>query len=469
MICIPPNMWSGGTGPTRGSQMAAAAAAVGRAASMFRASARDALQQARHGDGSSRDSLPDLNQVSKAYRGGGTYLPAHIRAAARGQSAGPQAKPADQRQPRGMCTGACALYCDGQGLGWIEVRVVAVHNDPQGGYITISLPPPHGGERETEPSKLILKSAHRDPHQIPKGCLCLYFDKNSSRWVQVTVTAVHTDPVEDFFSIQLPCGAHRETELAKLYPIPGENARACSNGEGPSLREQISLPCAKRPACGGEGPPTSDGSSAQVPIAPALGTRAAHAASRPVVVIDLCDEPPAKRSRPDCAEHQSGQSSAPLPEAHVMDELLAKRPRPDYAEHQSGHSKQSSRPPCAERESADIGRGRSCEGAQHCTTTDAPESMELAPEYSVPLLPKAQLSLVTGLADLLRTIEDAVGAAALDWCLKNDVDHVDQIVAVGAKEEERFVREVGVQPDGVKARLLRRRLEERRRLLRAGV
>jgi malonyl CoA-acyl carrier protein transacylase len=95
--------------------------------------------------------------------------------------------------------------------------------------------------------------------------------------------------------------------------------------------------------------------------------------------------------------------------------------------------------------------------------------MELAPEYSVPLLPKAQLSLVTGLADLLRTIEDAVGAAALDWCLKNDVDHVDQIVAVGAKEEERFVREVGVQPDGVKARLLRRRLEERRRLLRAGV
>jgi hypothetical protein len=29
---------------------------------------------------------------------------------------------------------------------------VAVHNDLRGGYITASLPPPHGVERETEPS-----------------------------------------------------------------------------------------------------------------------------------------------------------------------------------------------------------------------------------------------------------------------------------------------------------------------------
>jgi hypothetical protein len=64
----------------------------------------------------------------------------------------------------------------------------------------------------------------------------------------------------------------------------------------------------------------------------------------------------------------------------------------------------------------------------------------------------------------LVTIE-AAGAAALDWCLKNDVDNVDQIVAVGVEEAERFVRAAGVQPEGVKARLLRKRLEDRRRLL----
>lgn len=277
-------MWPGATaGGTRGRHLAAAAAAAAamdRAAAALRAGTYGALHpQFRAEEASPREGLPDLNQVSDVYRGGGTYLPPNIRAAAKRHSPGSPANFVGNRQPSGMCKGACALYRDLHGMGWIEVRVVAVHNDPQGGYITIRLPLPHGGERETEPSKLILKSAQRDPRQFPKGRLCLYYDNHSSRWVQATVTAVHSDPEEDFFSIQLPCGANRDTVLANLYPLPAEPTH----------------------------PPPSGGSSAQPPSAPAHGTRTALDSSRPV--HDL--EPPAKRGRPSCAQRQDGQSSAP--------------------------------------------------------------------------------------------------------------------------------------------------------------